>query len=379
MVGGGGGKTRTLNNRTNKQRQLQWQHNRATALRSPAQCYLWPTDGLQKEFDLDMKMGGRVPGVSRGHWLPGTSRTHKAKGKKGGRKKATGTGEKKERSKPEHQCCARVWGSGSGFDQCSFAAKEGDFCTKHAKQAEITCEPCQVDDDGKKVGLVCGRIDQFQDGEDGVPPYKDASGVIRIEWTSSEMKARVEEEMEAGASKELQGAKKKTGGRKKKGATKSPSTVEVQSAEDLAAAIGDVSPTKSDEIVNALDEEDVDDEGSVDAAFKAADTNGDGVIDAQEFAAMQQGKANQFQKSPAAVPMNWARDGRARWGLWGSGDDEGGRGGRRNLRRDPETNAITTGDGDVIGVEDDEEGAQIRWRRMMRMMRRMMSDSDWVD
>ena len=322
--------------------------------------------GLQKEFDLDAE---KLAAVSQ-EFLGGIDyqelleQAHKAKGKKGGRKKATGTGEKKERSKPDHQCCARVWGSGSGFDQCSFAAKEGDFCTKHAKQAEITCEPCQVDDDGKKVGLFCGRIDQFQDGEDGVPPYKDASGVIRIEWTSSEMKARVEEDMEAGASKELQGAKKKTGGRKKKGATKSPSTVEVQSAEDLAAAIGDVSPTKSDEIVNALDEEDVDDEGSVDAAFKAADTNGDGVIDAQEFAAMQQGKANQFQKSPAVVPDELsAMADELDEDSDGSGDEleleerewEG-----ETYAVDPETNAIYDVEtGDVIGVWDDEEGAQI--------------------
>ena len=211
--------------------------------------------------------------------------THKKK--KRGRRTKSGKPRQKKQISPECRCMARVWGSGSGTDQCSFSKKNGlDYCTKHAKLAAICCEPCKVDANGKKMGLFCGRIDQFQDGEDGVPPYKDATGIIRIEWTSDEMKTRVEEELGNGVEMHLQGgrsSKKKKKGRKKKSTTKSPSTVEIQSAQDLADALEEAE-TKTQPLSSALDDGD---EDSTEAEFKAADTNGDGVIDAQEFAKMK--------------------------------------------------------------------------------------------
>ena len=54
----------------------------------------------------------------------------------------------------ESRCCARVWGTGSGKDQCSKSKMDGsDFCKAHAaKHAENPC-PCQLDDSGKRIGL----------------------------------------------------------------------------------------------------------------------------------------------------------------------------------------------------------------------------------
>eukprot|EP01051_Picozoa_sp_SAG22_P023349 SAG22_NODE_5987_length_920_cov_2.576127_2_plen_159_part_00 len=86
----------------------------------------------------------------------------------------------------DNRCMARVWGSGSGNDQCKCARGEDtDYCSRHAKQAAICEEPCHLDENGKKKGLFCGRIDQFH-GNTDLAPFM-VGGEIRIEWNSLPM------------------------------------------------------------------------------------------------------------------------------------------------------------------------------------------------
>merc|ERR1712196_568929 len=99
---------------------------------------------------------------------------------------------------PDTLCQARVWGDGSTNTQCSRVKIDGGcYCTLHGKQAALTEKPCQVDDNGKRFGLFCGRIDDWQDGEEGVLPFKDNDGFVRIDWTSDEMKSRIKDEIES--------------------------------------------------------------------------------------------------------------------------------------------------------------------------------------
>ena len=213
-----------------------------------------------------------------------------AMGKPSGKSKKP-KGERKPRAKkevsPESLCEARVWGDGKSSTQCSFSKADGGcFCTKHQKQAAVTCQPCQTNEDGsKRIGLFMGRIDDWQDGEVGVLPYKDQNGLIRIDWESEEMRARVSEELESGTIQRPDtgiGAKKTKGGKKKKQpADKSPvpSDAEIQSANELASALEESPPPKeADGLLNAIGNE-------VDSAFAKADTNGDGVLDKEEFEA----------------------------------------------------------------------------------------------
>ena len=112
---------------------------------------------------------------------------------------------------PACQCMARVWQSGSGLDQCARVRVDGqDYCKTHAKKAVIGVKACQVAPEGKglaavpakmRIGLWCGRIDEWQDGEDGIPPYKDSDGIIRIEWSNETIKARIASELEQGTAR----------------------------------------------------------------------------------------------------------------------------------------------------------------------------------
>ena len=126
---------------------------------------------------------------------------------------------------PEERCMARVWQTGSGMDQCFKSRADGDYCKSHAKKAIIGELAIQVHPDSQglahvpasaRIGLWCGRIDEFQDGESGVPPYKDPNGVIRIEWTSDDMKARVASDVDAGTASFAAGGNKKTRRKTKK-------------------------------------------------------------------------------------------------------------------------------------------------------------------
>ena len=109
---------------------------------------------------------------------------------------------------PENRCMARVWGSGGGCDQCRCSRKDGDYCARHAKQAAICEQPCMLDDNGKKIGLFCGRIDQFQNGTK-LPPFA-VGGEIRIEWNSPEFKIALEIGINNGTFKRREGVKTKS-------------------------------------------------------------------------------------------------------------------------------------------------------------------------
>ena len=108
------------------------------------------------------------------------------KGKRAKTKRA-GTPTTRTAPSPEERCMARVWQTGSGCDQCSKSRADGDYCKSHAKKATIGELAIQVHPDSiglshvpasARLGLWCGRIDEFQDGENGVPPYKDQEGCL---------------------------------------------------------------------------------------------------------------------------------------------------------------------------------------------------------
>lgn len=88
----------------------------------------------------------------------------------------------------ESRCLARVWGKGTGLDQCSKSRnqKDGecDYCTLHQKEANQSVTPCQYDEQGNKFGLFCGRIDEDI-------PYLNADGLIAIRWNNDAIKSAI--------------------------------------------------------------------------------------------------------------------------------------------------------------------------------------------
>jgi hypothetical protein len=200
---------------------------------------------------------------------------HQAKPKRG-KAKGGGTRARKEVA-VEDQCHARVWGDGSGHSRCSFTCASGaDYCKKHGKLAAVTCEPCQNDPaTGAKIGLHFGRYDSWQDGEEGVIPYKDSSNVIRIEWSSDEMKARVQSDLTAGDATRAPGAKTGKAGRKKK-VVEAALAAEATSAQELQNVLEEVSTVVDEMPV-------VNDSPANTPSFEDADVNGDGVVDKEEL------------------------------------------------------------------------------------------------
>ena len=97
----------------------------------------------------------------------------------------------------KQQCMARIWGKGSGNERCSKISTVGDYCSSHHKKAKNGETPCKLVG-GIKQGLWMGRIDTYQDGLFGIPPYKDDAGCIRIIWNSDEMKKIVAEDVSRG-------------------------------------------------------------------------------------------------------------------------------------------------------------------------------------
>lgn len=135
----------------------------------------------------------------------------------------------------ESRCCARVWGTGSGKDQCSKSKMDGsDFCKAHAaKHAENPC-PCQLDDSGKRIGLFCGDI-----RERLVGTHTDGSWVIT--WNDEELQAKMANEKEASTFKfhpwapnsgELARAKKAQGSPKPKAAKAAKATKDTKAKAD---------------------------------------------------------------------------------------------------------------------------------------------------
>ena len=110
---------------------------------------------------------------------------------KGGRKK---TQRVRKTVDEDCRCCARVWGTGSGEDQCTRARQEGsDYCKSHSKKvAECggSTQACQLDSSGKRKGLFMGDIREPVTGQLG--------GLWVITWNNPAMKAKMAAEKKAG-------------------------------------------------------------------------------------------------------------------------------------------------------------------------------------
>ena len=148
---------------------------------------------------------------------------------------------------PDEQCMARIWGTGSGLDQCSKRRQGvGEYCTRHGKAALLGVKACQVAEGSKlkvhvpnaeRIGLWCGRIDEFQEGLEGIPPYRDADGIVRIEWDTDEFRTQLELDLAEGVAKMAAPKSPKT--RRKK---KSPTTPEIVQLLDDAEKIEESTP-----------------------------------------------------------------------------------------------------------------------------------------
>ena len=93
---------------------------------------------------------------------------------------------------PSNRCCARVWGTGSGNDQCTKAQSNGnDYCKAHTTQHASCPEPCQLDADGKRLGLFTGDIRHKLTGA-------DSSGKWVITWNDETLQAQMAGEKETG-------------------------------------------------------------------------------------------------------------------------------------------------------------------------------------
>jgi len=89
----------------------------------------------------------------------------------------------KPRKTDKEQCEARVWGDGSGKKQCPSAAGPTGLCGKHARLEQECSVPCTTTNNGtKRVGLFMGRVTHWQDGVEGILPFKDQNNVVRIDW-----------------------------------------------------------------------------------------------------------------------------------------------------------------------------------------------------
>ena len=131
---------------------------------------------------------------------------------------------------PHEQCVARVWGKlADGTDRCSLRRKCGsEFCARHRKQAAVTEKPCQVDENGKHMGLFNGRIDREL-------PWLGDDGTIRIEWKSAEHKLVVAKALAAGTAHRHPNARRRS--RKKTKASKKPQPSMEEHVEEATPAL----------------------------------------------------------------------------------------------------------------------------------------------
>ena len=96
----------------------------------------------------------------------------------------------------EDRCCARVWGDGSGKDQCKSSKCEGSkFCKRCARNFE-KCSTPMTRKDGKRFGLYLGTIET---------PISElifdaTSGEIAMAWKNEESRAIVAQALADGTS-----------------------------------------------------------------------------------------------------------------------------------------------------------------------------------
>ena len=82
-------------------------------------------------------------------------------------------------------CMARV-ARDNAPHQCSLRKTVGDFCTAHSKRAQKSMIPLQYDENGHRLGLFFGKVDQ-------PIPWKDNEGRVHIKWNFTDNKSLEEE------------------------------------------------------------------------------------------------------------------------------------------------------------------------------------------
>jgi len=125
-----------------------------------------------------------------------------------------GTKRKSKVIAPGDRCCARVWGSGSGHDQCNITRIEGSrYCKQHTTKSQqrvlngtlvnsgeegygeaevLGARPCVLcETTHKRVGLFTGDI------EDECTA-KDAEGRFVVKWNNEETKGEMEDARASG-------------------------------------------------------------------------------------------------------------------------------------------------------------------------------------
>ena len=180
------------------------------------------------------------------------------------RKAKKKTGPRKPRTAPDadNRCMARVWkmGCGNGKNQCNYGRKNGDYCTRHHKLALVCEEACQHDENGRKKGLFCGRIDQFAEGT-SIAPY-ESNGILRITWCSDEHRDAVAKGLTDGTLQKTSKRKTKTKKKKKSSVVATlPTPEETEETEETFDSIlQEFSLREEDDVSDAAEDDDSTDE-----------------------------------------------------------------------------------------------------------------------
>ena len=100
----------------------------------------------------------------------------------------------------ELRCEGRIWGEKcDGSERCSKAAKIKGLCGQHAKMATECPTPCTMNESKTKmIGLVHGRITDYQVGEPDMPPYKDEDNYVVLQWSGGEVGERIKKGIREG-------------------------------------------------------------------------------------------------------------------------------------------------------------------------------------
>ena len=161
-------------------------------------------------------------------------------------KKSRGRRKPKAPIAAENRCMCRVWGDGQGVSQCKSAKSlDTDYCKRCSKKAEICDKPCQLDSNGKRLGLFCGRIDQFEPGTN-LPPFS-CGDEIRIIWKDEGVRDAISSGFDDGKFTSYAHTAKKSKSNRKN------SKAKVISENELASL---VATSTDSEVAAVIDEED---------------------------------------------------------------------------------------------------------------------------
>jgi hypothetical protein len=164
------------------------------------------------------------------------------------RKKSSGPRKPKVPVTAANRCMSRVWGDGFGDDQCKSAKMtDSDYCKRCSKKAAVCDNPCQLDENGKRKGLFCGRVDQFEPGTT-LPPFSCGTEV-RIVWKGEDVRDAISTGFDGGSFTSYAHTAKK--GKSKK---KTTTTAKVISEDELASLVSSKAETKTSETKSVSNE-----------------------------------------------------------------------------------------------------------------------------